>query len=293
MSAVSDIATLFLTDIGAPVSQGNVQAVSVWLNAENSNPTLRNNPWNLHSSGGLPGQTGSDYVSPQDTNVAVFSSIQSGVAANAANFVHAGYYDSAVAALQGNNPTGFLNAIAQSPWSASGYGLRMYVNAQGQPISEKQSGGHWVPNPAGTNRLLAAYTAGGGVATSGPTTTTTKPTSGGGLSIPNPSDILKGILIAMNPALGGLINQETPNGLPFADIVVNFLAFSIGVFLIIIGILKLAGGPDVGEAIAAGLSAGLAPVQNATARPSATSAGSRNAAEYSPETPRTESTYVG
>lgn len=140
MTTSADVAALFLTDVGAPTSPGNIRAVSVWLAHENSNPTLRNNPWNLHSPGGLPGQIGSDYVSSGDRDVAVFATIQDGVRANANNLLHLSgtypQYGTAIDALRADNPTGFLSAIAASPWSAGHYRIGGQV---------------------GTNSLLAAY----------------------------------------------------------------------------------------------------------------------------------------
>lgn len=177
------IASLFLADIGAPQTPDNIRAVTIWLAAENSNPTLRNNPWNLHSSGGLPGQTGSVYVNENDQNVAVFSTIEAGVAANANNLIRnsATYpqYKVALDALRASNPVGFLDAIARSPWAASGYGLRIQqkvqtgIHTDGRPAFSTR----WVPNPNGVNRLLDTWFGGtsgsaGPMGPTGPTTPT-------------------------------------------------------------------------------------------------------------------------
>jgi len=121
MTTLAQVAALFLRDVGAPVTDGNLRAVEVWIRHENSNPTLRNNPLNLHSFGGLPGQVGAAYAGPGDRNVAIFDTIEHGVAADAANLVRLPYYTGAVAALRADNPAGFLSAIAASPWSAGHY----------------------------------------------------------------------------------------------------------------------------------------------------------------------------
>jgi hypothetical protein len=121
MTTLAQVATLVLRDVGAPVTDGNLRAVEVWLRHENANPTKRNNPLNLHSWSGLTGQVGADYVGPGDRNVAIFDTIEHGVAADASNLVRLPYYTAAVAALRSNNPEGFLSAIAASPWSTGHY----------------------------------------------------------------------------------------------------------------------------------------------------------------------------
>lgn len=123
---VETIASMFLRELGAPDTTGNRQAVMTWMYQEGVGSSVaRNNPWNLHSSGGLPGQIGSQYVGPGDKNVAVFATLADGVRANAQNLQRNGYgYPAVVAALRANNPRAFLDAIASSGWAASGYGTR-------------------------------------------------------------------------------------------------------------------------------------------------------------------------
>ena len=121
MTTTADVARMFLADVGAPQTPELVRAVSIWITFENSNPTLRNNPLNLHSSGGLVGQIGSANVGAGDRNVAVFDTIEHGVAADAANLTRLPYYTAAVRELRSGDAPGFLSAIAASPWSAGHY----------------------------------------------------------------------------------------------------------------------------------------------------------------------------
>lgn len=118
-------------------------AVKAWLIAEGVSSVKRNNPWNLHQGaacGGdndrgkfcprsaLPGQIGVVNVAPGDKNVAVFKTLDAGVAANANNLVrlqNSGYgYDRVIAAARSGNPQAFLNALARSSWSAGKYGTK-------------------------------------------------------------------------------------------------------------------------------------------------------------------------
>ena len=121
-------ARTFVLLCGGPESPSMDAAVMAWLIQENGPGTTitRNNPWNLHSSGGLPGQTGSVYVGPGDTNVAVFDTLQHGVAACVANLKAHGsdfaHYDAVLVAVKYGNAEGFLDALARSAWSAGHYG---------------------------------------------------------------------------------------------------------------------------------------------------------------------------
>ena len=122
------VARTFVALCDGPDSPPIEAAVMAWLIMENGpSPTItRNNPWNLHSSGGLPGQIGTVYVGPGDTNVAVFSTVQAGVAACVANLRAHGSdyagYDHVLAAVKKGDALGFLDALARSSWSAGRYG---------------------------------------------------------------------------------------------------------------------------------------------------------------------------
>ncbi len=166
-SAEDQVAALFLSDIGAPQTPDNMRAVKIWLAAENSNPTLRNNPWNLHQGGAcgqtgdfcprtvLPGQIGVKNVGPGDQNVAVFSTLEAGVQANVNNLTylstsHPEYgYGSVISSIRSSDPVGFLTALGNSAWSAGRYRI------DGQP---------------GTNKLVKNFTGGSGVVNPGQTT---------------------------------------------------------------------------------------------------------------------------
>ena len=138
---VERISTGFLGALGAPAGPLMRHAIETWLTKEGISSVKRNNPWNLHQGkpcldstgfcpgiGPLPGQIGRANVGPGDQNVAVFSSLDDGVRANAANLVrlknaHFGY-DVVVARARAGDPVGFLNALARSSWSAGRYGTK-------------------------------------------------------------------------------------------------------------------------------------------------------------------------
>ena len=128
------VARLFLDDgrVHGPLTPAMLAAVKAWAYQE-SGPTIRrNNPWNLHSPRGLVGQTGSDYVSPADADVAVFDTLAHGVAAAVGNLVRAWApaeavvygYDRVLAAARDGDAPAFLAALARSAWSAGRYGTK-------------------------------------------------------------------------------------------------------------------------------------------------------------------------
>ena len=128
------IARMFLAQWGAPSTADNVRAVKIWINAENSHdPNLRNNPLNLHASGRfrIPGLIGVDYVGPRDPDVAVFDTIQHGVAAGANNlFTKHAHYAAAVAAIRKGQAREFLKQLQLSGWQETGYGTRNKAGGQ-------------------------------------------------------------------------------------------------------------------------------------------------------------------
>lgn len=116
---------MFLVALGAPTTDPMIKAVGAWLLAESGGHITGNNPWNLHSSGGLPGQTGSRYAGPGDKNVAVFSTLQAGCTASAMNLerLAPSYgYGTVISQARAGNAIGFLDALASSSWSAGHYG---------------------------------------------------------------------------------------------------------------------------------------------------------------------------
>ena len=122
-ASMEAVASSFIRAAGGVDSPEMRKAVEAWMYAEGvSSSASRNNPWNLHSNGGLPGQVGSVYVGPGDRNVAVFDSMDAGVAAAARNLNQNAYgYPAVLAALRANNPQGFLVAMQNSAWAESQY----------------------------------------------------------------------------------------------------------------------------------------------------------------------------
>lgn len=168
MTTSADVARLFLTDVGAPVNPSTLRAVEIWIGFENSDPTKRNNPLNLHSSGGLAGQVGSANVGSGDRNVAVFDTIEHGVAADASNLTRLPYYHAAVGSLRAGDGAGFLADIAASPWSAGHYRtsagsgnklLNAYNGSTAYGSAAGSSGGPAVAS-SGAGSLLARAIAG-------------------------------------------------------------------------------------------------------------------------------------
>ncbi len=164
--AIAEASRLFLLDprVGATIAPSILAAVEAWGIRESGGRVLRNNPWNLHGPiGAWPGQIASDYVSADDPDVAVFSSLAAGVAAAVSNLVRAwrpaeavAYgYDKVLAEARAGDGPGFLAALAASSWSAGRYGTK---------------GG-------GPNSLLPIYRGIIGSATSGGTIKVTLPTT--------------------------------------------------------------------------------------------------------------------
>lgn len=141
MSNVQEqIAHSFLRALGAPDTPLMRAAVKAWLRKEGITSVKRNNPWNLHQGaacGGandagkfcerhvLPGQIGVVNVGPGDKNVAVFKTLDAGVAASAGRLQMNAYgYPRVVKYARRGDPVNFLNALALSSWSYSRYGIR-------------------------------------------------------------------------------------------------------------------------------------------------------------------------
>ena len=143
---MSQAAIYFLQACGAPTGTDMQRAVDAWLRAEGST-VVGNNPWNLHIGpdcpptagygvpgfkpsqslvSAVPGLLGNRYAGTGDRNVAIFKTLQAGCAACAKNLIDHGsdfaHYDVVLAELRSGDPTGFLNAIAASSWSAGHYG---------------------------------------------------------------------------------------------------------------------------------------------------------------------------
>lgn len=147
MTTTYDIAASFLRELGAPTHPAMVRAVALWLRFESGTTVRGNNPWNLHGGPACPatqgycpgnkgvhkGQIGNRYAGSGDRNVAVFATLQDGIAASAANLIRlrgSGYgYDKMIAEARQGDALGFLIALQNSSWSAGHYGHSKLVAA--------------------------------------------------------------------------------------------------------------------------------------------------------------------
>lgn len=136
MTTSYDVAAAFLVAIGAPVTPGMVRAVAIWLAFEIGDDVVGFNLFNLHEGpacpapvrfcrgyGDLPGQIGNRFArADTDENVAVFGTLEAGVAANAANLLRECCgYPKVIARARADDPAGFLQALQDSSWSAGHY----------------------------------------------------------------------------------------------------------------------------------------------------------------------------
>lgn len=137
---------MFLRALGAPDTLAMRRAVAIWLRFETGGTIVGNNPWNLHGGEACPqskgycpgnvgvhkGQIGNRYAGPGDRNVAVFATLQDGVAASAQNLIRLSPsygYGKVIAEARQGDAVGFLAALQQSSWSAGHYGYRKLVDA--------------------------------------------------------------------------------------------------------------------------------------------------------------------
>jgi hypothetical protein len=174
---VAEASRLFLADLGAPQSTDMVRAVSAWLYQESGGRIIGNNPWNLHSWGGLPGQVGYRYAGPGDRNVATFGTLAAGVKASTSRLVNLSSlygYGAVVGQARAGSPIGFLDALARSSWSAGHYGgagpqnrLRSVYASLGGVAPPASAGGAGSGPPPATD-LLHEFVATIGRSTSDP-----------------------------------------------------------------------------------------------------------------------------
>lgn len=138
---VERITSGFLRALGAPDGPLMRAAVHTWMRKEGISSVKRNNPWNLHGGkacldpsglcqggGTHKGQIARANVGPGDKNVAVFATLDDGIAASAANLVrlrNSGFgYDKVIEAARAGDPVRFLHKLARSSWSAGRYGTK-------------------------------------------------------------------------------------------------------------------------------------------------------------------------
>ena len=111
----------FLTQIGAPITASNVQAITAWEQAEGTKAAY--NPL-ATTQGGFAGETQFNSVGVKN-----YVSYQDGLAANV-KVINNGLYPNILAALQqGNDAMAVAQAIASSPWG-TGKGVERVLMSQ-------------------------------------------------------------------------------------------------------------------------------------------------------------------
>jgi hypothetical protein len=112
----------FLTQLGAPVSGANVQAITAWEQAEGTKAAF--NPL-ATTQGGFAGETQFNSVGVKN-----YTSYQDGLDANV-KVITNGLYPNIIAALQqGTDAMAVARAIAASPWG-TGTGVERVLSSQG------------------------------------------------------------------------------------------------------------------------------------------------------------------
>jgi hypothetical protein len=111
----------FLTQLGAPVTASNVQAITAWEQAEGTKAAF--NPL-ATTQGGFAGETQFNSVGVKN-----YVSYQDGIAANV-KVITNGLYGNILSALQqGNSATAVAQAVANSPWG-TGTGVERVLASQ-------------------------------------------------------------------------------------------------------------------------------------------------------------------
>lgn len=116
-----DLATRFLHDIKAPISNKMLKAVASWMRQESGSHIVRNNPWNLTSFKGMTG------FQRYDGAFAVFDNLTDGIQSTATGLMEfpptdfRGYAQIVAAARKGD-ALYFMQCLAQSHWDAARYG---------------------------------------------------------------------------------------------------------------------------------------------------------------------------
>jgi len=112
----------FLTQLGAPVTASNVQAITAWEQAEGTKAAF--NPLATTQSG-FAGETQFNSVGVKN-----YASYQDGINANV-KVITNGLYGNILAALQqGNSASAVAQAVASSPWG-TGTGVERVLASQG------------------------------------------------------------------------------------------------------------------------------------------------------------------
>ena len=191
----SDWASQVLSDLGAPVSQNNINNILHWMVAEEPGSDWfdRNNPLNSSLNTGSSDGTGS-YGSLSDAAQATAQMIQQ---SNMSGIHQALSSDASL--------DSFSAAVVASPWAASHYGgdpnhIAETQAAEGSIAAPATAGSYSGPSGMTTADWQALYQAGqqGGTAyleaanaasTAGQAATATATASGGATSIPNSTNI--------------------------------------------------------------------------------------------------------
>jgi hypothetical protein len=111
----------FLTQLGAPVTASNVQAISAWEQAEGTKATF--NPL-ATTQGGYAGETQFNSVGVKN-----FATYQDGLDANVKVITNGLYGNILTALQQGNNAMAVAQAVANSPWG-TGTGVERVLSSQ-------------------------------------------------------------------------------------------------------------------------------------------------------------------
>jgi hypothetical protein len=115
----------FLTQLGAPITSSNLQAVTAWEQAESGGGGGHFNPLNT-TQGGFAGETSYNSIGVKN-----YASYQDGINANV-KVITNGLYSNILAALQqGTSAQAVAQAVANSPWG-TGTGVERVLASQAQ-----------------------------------------------------------------------------------------------------------------------------------------------------------------
>jgi hypothetical protein len=159
MAAVTpaDFARAVLSQIGAPLTQDNIDAMVGWETAEggNWNNDAAYNPLNTTEAEPGAGNTGTQ------GNIKVYRSWQQGISATVSTLTNGAYGGILAAFRKGNDPQGVAAAIGSSPWgTSSGLVSQTIAAASGQSYTT-------TPIPGGSASAPSSTSTAGGSSSSG------------------------------------------------------------------------------------------------------------------------------
>lgn len=168
----SQLASVFLRELGAPDNTVMRKAVVAWMRAESGGHIIGNNPWNLR-----PGLDDAALRSGTRTSISgngvfsVYATPQDGARAAARRLVSAGKdwrrYDVIVTSARSGNAIGFLNAVALSAWDGGHAPNSGHYGLKGVKLGISSTGGsnNLLKIFQGIGGNLGTATAGGPVTT--------------------------------------------------------------------------------------------------------------------------------